>query len=393
MAWIEKRPGRKNLYVCFRDANSRRIAKSTGTNNQELAQQVADEITAIHQGRSNEMRLKKLFEGVEGVIGKNDFKYHCAIESTWAVFHNQPQPRSIGKNTLEAKKRHIQNWIDWMRKNHPEIINLDELTERHAGEYAASLSNRSGSTRNNHLSNLKSVFSIIRIAAGLNRNIWEAIPRVENRSISKEALTLKQVNDIYNASMEYHSRWPDFWPTAIMLGFHTGLRLGYVCTLSWDEISLKENLIRIKKLENSDRKSRKELQFPIPDELLSRFKALHTDKSEGYIWPNVAKAKLSRQGALYKEFREICESCHIETSREPDIGENRKEDIVVVGFHSLRHTYITLAKDAGADISDIQKAVGHGSPKMTNQYNQSLEYAKRIAEKFPTLIGSGKHKK
>lgn len=390
MAWIEKRPGRKNLYVCFRNQDGKRIAKSTGTTDKEDAQRVADEITAIHQGRINEARLKKLFVDV---IGQDKFEKHASVKSTWALFESEPHPHAISRNTLEAKKRHIQNWMNWMEKNHPEIVNLDELTERHAGEYIATFSSSSGSTRNNHLSNLKSVFSVIRIAAGLNGNIWDAIPRAENRSISKKALTLDQVNAIYTASLQYNSRWPDFWPTAIMLGFYTGLRFGYVCTLSWDEINLDDKLIYIKKMENSDRKSQKELQFPIPDDLLVHFVAMNKGLREGYVWPKVAKAKLSRQGFLYEEFREICESCKIQTSREPESGEKRKSNVILVGFHSLRHTYITLAKDAGVDISDIQKAVGHGSPAMTNQYNQSLEYAKRIADKLPSLSQAKKQQK
>lgn len=255
-----------------------------------------------------------------------------------------------------------------------------------------SLANRSGSTRNNHLSSLRSVFAVIRITAGLDKNVWDAIPRVEKQCISRNTLTLEQVQKIYKTSFKFQSRWPEFWPTAIMLGFHTGLRFGYVCTLLWEEIDFENKILNIKQIKNSDRKSNKELQFPIPDELLKHFVDLKDGNIRGYVWPKVAQAKLSKQGHLFKEFKEICEQSGIQTSRKSLPGESRQGNITLVGFHSLRHTYITLAKDAGADIADIQKAVGHGSPKMTNQYNQSLEYAKRIAEKLPKLTEEKKRK-
>jgi integrase len=56
-----------------------------------------------------------------------------------------------------------------------------------------------------------------------------------------------------------------------------------------------------------------------------------------------------------------------------------------VGFHSLRATYVTEALDRGASLDDVQRVVEHGSPAMTEHYNQSQAAAQLLAPLMPTL--------
>lgn len=39
--------------------------------------------------------------------------------------------------------------------------------------------------------------------------------------------------------------------------------------------------------------------------------------------------------------------------------------------HSLRHTFITLALDAGAALRDVQDAAGHADPRTTRRYDRA----------------------
>ena len=47
-------------------------------------------------------------------------------------------------------------------------------------------------------------------------------------------------------------------------------------------------------------------------------------------------------------------------SRSKTAGEQRVKDVLVHGFHSLRHTYVTMLEDSGLDRETIQTLVGHG---------------------------------
>jgi integrase/recombinase XerD len=41
-----------------------------------------------------------------------------------------------------------------------------------------------------------------------------------------------------------------------------------------------------------------------------------------------------------------------------------------VSPHSLRHTFVTAALDAGASLRDVQDAAGHADPRTTRRYDR-----------------------
>ena len=49
--------------------------------------------------------------------------------------------------------------------------------------------------------------------------------------------------------------------------------------------------------------------------------------------------------------------------------------MVEVGFHSLRHTYVSLHAERGTPAAIIQGNVGHGSPAMTEHYTHISDAA------------------
>ena len=80
---------------------------------------------------------------------------------------------------------------------------------------------------------------------------------------------------------------------------------------------------------------------------------------------------------------DICEACEIVTRRKV---EGRSNVAVIYGFHSLRHTHVTLAREHGASLDDLAKTVGHGAVAMTSHYDQAGKAAaKRVAEVLPKL--------
>jgi hypothetical protein len=52
---------------------------------------------------------------------------------------------------------------------------------------------------------------------------------------------------------------------------------------------------------------------------------------------------------------------------------------VTVGFHSLRHTFVSLCRAAGTPLSVVEAIVGHSSPAMTQHYTHTGEVAARAA--------------
>ena len=60
--------------------------------------------------------------------------------------------------------------------------------------------------------------------------------------------------------------------------------------------------------------------------------------------------------------------------------------VVSVGYHSLRHTFVSLSAESGAPMSVVQAIVGHGSPAMTRHYMHAGADATRAAvESLPSI--------
>ena len=83
---------------------------------------------------------------------------------------------------------------------------------------------------------------------------------------------------------------------------------------------------------------------------------------------------------MVKRIQNYFESCGIQTKEKPENG-HRRRMITRVGFHSLRHSFVSLCAANNVPQVAIMELVGHGSPAMTRLYSHagSEEKAKAIA--------------
>jgi integrase/recombinase XerD len=57
--------------------------------------------------------------------------------------------------------------------------------------------------------------------------------------------------------------------------------------------------------------------------------------------------------------------------------------------HSLRHSFITAALDAGVPLRDVQIAAGHADPRTTTRYDRARENLDRHASYIVTAFVAG----
>ena len=61
---------------------------------------------------------------------------------------------------------------------------------------------------------------------------------------------------------------------------------------------------------------------------------------------------------------------------------------VDVGFHSLRHTFVSLCRQADAPLSVVESIVGHSNPAMTRHYSHVGDReAQRAIAALPSITG------
>jgi hypothetical protein len=62
--------------------------------------------------------------------------------------------------------------------------------------------------------------------------------------------------------------------------------------------------------------------------------------------------------------------------------------VVEVGFHSLRHTFVSLCRESNAPLAVVESIVGHSSPAMTRHYTHVGELAAgQAVALLPSVMG------
>ncbi len=164
-----------------------------------------------------------------------------------------------------------------------------------------------------------------------------------------------------------------------LLAMYTGLRIGELCALKWEDISggtisVTKTMTRVKVKEKSEviitpPKSNSSVRvLPYPLELVKYYNMF---KSEGYV--------LSNKRLVFTEPRylQMAFSCYVK-----DCG------LKDVTFHTLRHTFATRCIEAGVDAKTVSELLGHADTKITlNRYvHPSFELKQNSIDKMQKLL-------
>ena len=94
-----------------------------------------------------------------------------------------------------------------------------------------------------------------------------------------------------------------------------------------------------------------------------------------YVLPEIAGAYCTRIDVVTGLVQKHFESCGIRTHK-PGTGPGTgKRAVVEVGFHSLRHTFVSLCRESNAPLAVVESIVGHSNPAMTRHYTHTSEEA------------------
>jgi len=279
----------------------------------------------------------------------------------------------------------------WLSRVHPGVKYLHEVTETMTEDYATDLwgSHMSPATYNAHVKFLKSMFKTLATKAGISLNPWPDGGTIETETQGKQPLTEKELAKVCTAAKGDLRYW-------LAIGIYTGLRLGDVVTLRWEEINLHKGLISRIPLKVSRQGERKKIECPIHPVLVAMFKELrqHADKEAVYLFPEAVKAYRRDRASITRQIQELFTTCGIATTEESENG-HRRRVIVRKGFHSLRHSFVSLCAANHVPQVAIMDLVGHGSPAMTELYMHAdmKQRTKAIAQLPPALFSNGKHKR
>lgn len=106
-------------------------------------------------------------------------------------------------------------------------------------------------------------------------------------------------------------------------------------------------------------------------------------RSRIIVIPGIAVLYKRDAAAVSDKIGKVFRSCGIETSIKEKKGQRAK---VIVGFHSLRHTFVSLTANAGASIGNVRSITGHATTDMALHYfHENEDGLKKTVAMIPAI--------
>lgn len=155
----------------------------------------------------------------------------------------------------------------------------------------------------------------------------------------------------------------------VLLTLYTGMRLGEVLALQWNDLDMKKCIIKVNKschdswtedgylkIIDTPKTITSRRIIPMPKQLIPYLKAMRNNATSKFVVPG-----RGRYGAEIRTYQRFFENMLVELK------------IPHKGFHSLRHTFATRALECGMDIKTLSEVLGHANPTITlNRYAHSM---------------------
>ena len=205
-----------------------------------------------------------------------------------------------------------------------------------------------------------------------------SIPKCEQEEM--QILKDNEKNKLENYCLESNS----LRNIGIVICLNTGLRLGEICALTWNNINLQENLISVNKtvqrvykgktntsIEITSPKTKKSVRkIPISKKLycqLSALKKANHYTGEEYFLTG-SKEKYVDPRTYQRTFKKCLKICNLHD----------------YNFHILRHTFASNCIKIGMDVKSLSELLGHSDVRTTlNLYvHSSYNTKKKFLDKL-----------
>ena len=401
---------RGKIYYVHHMQNGKRLIQSTGTS-------ILDDAVAYRNRILNPFNLKDEREQAEAVLARvasldmqiaksEESVPATAIGQGWQAFLDQPNRPDSGPSTLRQYEFQYEAFVTWFKDSHPQTgkdgkpirWELRQVTQDDADAYASYLLKKVGpSTFNRHVVLLALVWRVLEKSARIVGNPWRQIGRKRFAVRSRRELTVEELEAVFTKA-EGEMR------LLLALGTFCGLRLGDAARLDWGNVDLVKGIISLIPSKTA-RRAQKRVTLPIHRALYNMLSRIPAASRRGPVMPSMAERYALYDGCLAKDVARLFLDCDIKTGankltrsereaaekakakgQEPPRRKAKGRASADVGFHSLRHTFVSLCAAGGVSQSVVQSLVGHGSPAMTAHYTHiGIETAQNAVALLPDV--------
>jgi integrase len=253
-------------------------------------------------------------------------------------------------------------------------LRLDEVTDQHAGQYAARRSNLSPSTINCGLRTLRRALYLATEWRKLDRKPKITLAKGERQR--DRVLTDHEVSSYLGACEQ---PWRD--TATIMLG--TGCRPGEVFSLRWERVLLSGSAGLIQIVQGKSRAARRLLPMvPAVYALLKARWELQGKPQDGWVFPSTSRCGHFEGSTAKGQHARALKKANEEAKK------NNRAELKPFEPYCLRHTALTRLAESGCDAFTLARIAGHSSITITQRYCHPQ--ADAIERAFSKMPGSQK---
>lgn len=377
---------RGNVWWIQAMRNGERIIQTTGEADIEKARLVRDDVLNPLKLRNERKRAEAVLAKVEGIdkqLAKIENETPAlGILAAWKAYCAAPNRPDSGKRTMDGYESQFGRFTDWMNTHYPDVTELRGITQQIAFQFSGDLAAQlTPNSFNKYLVLFRRMWEVLQDTdnARLTLNPWNKIKNKLLATHSRRELTIEELTKVC-ASVDGEMR------ILFAVGLYCGLRLGDAVQLKWSNVDLVRRVLIVVPGKTARRSNGKVLQIPLHHSLHSMLADTSDEERKGYVMPELANLyqyKQTKGAFLVKRVREVFEGCGIETGCKVE-GYSRMG--VDVGFHSLRHSFVSLSANAGSSLAAVQAVVGHSNPAMTRHYlHQDTNTVKNAVNALPDV--------
>ena len=344
--------------------------RSTGTADRDEAEAKLAEFIEPFKLKDERDTLSLLAAKVQGVTAElqayEAAKPALALSDGFDAYRRSTERPDAGERTLTDYEGQYGLFVAWMAKHYPDAREMRHVTREMASAFMADVaSSKSANTFNKYTTLLRRVWDVLAETARLTVNPWEKIRHKALATHTRRELTVEELARVCGAATGEMR-------LLFALGIYTGLRLGDCALMDWGGIDLARNRIMTIPRKTARHADGKPVVIPIHGTLHAVLAETAPDARKGYVVPEIADAYQREPSLVTNRIQKHFRACGIATSRK---AKGAARATVAAGFHSLRHTFVSLSANAGVPLAVIQSIVGHSNPAMTRHYFHQSEAA------------------
>jgi integrase len=337
--------------------NGAHVQESTKQGNPRVARQMeAAHRTALAKGEAG-FRERP-------VVSLNDFLKHEFLPFVESKF-KAAKPRTL---------RYYQYGAKTLQESDFAALNLTEITDQHAGHYAAKRASLSPSTVNCGLRTLRRALSLA--------YQWGKLDRMPKITLAKGERQRERVLTEDEAD-RYLAACPQPWKDAATIMLGTAMRPSEVFSLRWEHVLLNGTGGFLQIREGKSRAARRLL--PLVPAVYSALKARYQAQgcpTESWVFPAATVSGHLEGGSAKNQ--------HAAALKAVNDQAEKKNGLELIPFppYCLRHTALTNLAAAGCDAFTLARIAGHSSITITQRYcHPQADAIERAFSKLTEAVG------